>query len=132
MPTRMIHEATCQPTEEAEQRIIFEWAHYAGAERPELQLLFAIPNGGYRTKVTAGRMKATGTKPGVPDMFLPVPRSGYHGLWIELKRRGGGRISPGQRIWAERLVAQGYAHVFAHGADEAIEAIESYLKADSH
>jgi hypothetical protein len=30
-------------------------------------LMFAVPNGGYRSKIEAAIMKATGTVPGVPD-----------------------------------------------------------------
>lgn len=30
---------------------------------------------------------------GVPDIFLPAPRGGYAGLFIEMKRRKNGRVS---------------------------------------
>lgn len=53
-------------------------------------------------------MKAAGVKPGVPDMFLPVAREGCHGLYIELKRRDGGRVSPEQTAWMDALARQGY------------------------
>ena len=128
MPIRMIHQPTATPTEESEQRSIFQWAHYAAAEHPELRLLFAIPNGGYRSKATAGRMKATGTKPGVPDMMLPVPRGEYHGLWIELKRAKGGRVSDEQHWWIDELNRCGYMAVVAKGSEMAIRIIEAYLK----
>lgn len=57
---------------------------------PELRWLHAIPNGGYRDKVTAGKLKAEGVKRGIPDIFLPLPlrtfdRS-YCGLYVEMKR----------------------------------------------
>lgn len=53
---------------------------------PELRWLHAIPNGGYRDKITAGKLKAEGVKRGIPDIFLPLPIIGYAGLYVELKR----------------------------------------------
>ncbi len=34
------------PLEDTEQRIIFQWAAMESGARPELGLLYAIPNGG--------------------------------------------------------------------------------------
>lgn len=65
------------------------------AKYPELMLAFAIPNGGMRDKITAGKLKAEGVKAGVWDIFLPVPSAAllncvpcvpvFHGLFIEMK-----------------------------------------------
>lgn len=71
-------------------------------------------------------MKAEGVKAGFPDLGLPVPRFPYHGLYIEMKRRDG-EMRDNQERWAEDLVAQGYQHRVAYGADEAIEAIRAYM-----
>lgn len=72
-------------------------------------------------------MKAAGVKPGVPDMFLPVAREGCHGLYIELKRRDGGRVSTEQTAWMEALARQGYKTALCHGWDAAREEIQRYL-----
>lgn len=64
------------PLEDAEQRIIFQWAAMETAARPELGMLYAIPNGGKRAIKTAIVLKAQGVKSGVPDMCLPVARGG--------------------------------------------------------
>lgn len=116
------------PTEDAEQARIFEWAFWERGAMPELDMLFAVPNGGYRNKATAGRMKATGTKPGVPDMCLPVPVGKYHGLYIELKRQKGGTVSAAQKMWILKLNQQGYLARVCHGADEAINLIKAYME----
>ena len=68
-----------------------------------------------------------GVKPGVPDMFLPVAREGCHGLYIELKRRDGGRVSPEQTAWMDALARQGYKTALCHGWDAAREEIQRYL-----
>lgn len=115
------------PLEDAEQRIIFQWAAMETAARPELGLLYAIPNGGKRAIKTAIALKAQGVKRGVPDMCLPVARNGYHGLYIELKRQKGGTVSETQKSWITALAKQGYKAVVCKGADEAIGTIKEYL-----
>ena len=116
------------PLEDAEQRIIFQWAAMETAARPELGLLYAIPNGGKRAIKTAVALKKQGVKRGVPDMCLPVARNGYHGLYIELKRQKGGTVSETQKSWITALTEQGYKAVVCRGADEAIGTIKEYLQ----
>lgn len=115
------------PTEGEEQATLFHWCEMVKGKYPELQLLFHIPNGGERRKSEAARMKAEGVKPGVPDLFLPVARINYHGLFIEMKRRKGGRVSDEQREWIGNLLANGYAVEVCRGWEEAKDAIENYL-----
>ena len=114
--------------EHHEQVSLIAWAEWASFDRPELAMLFAIPNGGARDAVTGAKMKAEGVKPGVPDLCLPVARCGYHGLYIEMKRRDGGRVSPVQQRWIDRLTEQGYRVVVCHGRDEAERVIVAYLE----
>lgn len=116
--------------EHAEQAAVIAWAAYQQRRYPELELLYAIPNGHWRHKATAGKLKAEGVRRGVPDLCLPVPRGPYHGLYLELKRRRGGKLTRAQRGWLERLGAQGYRAVVIRGADEAIRELEHYLQGD--
>lgn len=87
----------------------------------------AIPNGGHRHKKTAARLKAEGVKAGVPDLFVAEPRGAFHGLYLEMKRRAGGRASPAQVERVRELRTRGYAALFCRGADEAWAAVELYL-----
>ena len=97
------------PTEAQEQTTLFQWAGMMAGKWPELQLMFAIPNGGSRNPIEARHLKEQGVKPGIPDVFLPVARGGYHGLYIEMKRRKGWKISAAQVEVMDALAAQGYA-----------------------
>lgn len=115
------------PTEHEEQCALFEWAAWMSRQTPELELLHAIPNGGKRDIRTAARLKAEGVKPGVPDICLPVPRGGFHGLYIELKRRKGGTVSKEQQAWISALTSQGYVCAVCHGAAAAKEEILAYM-----
>jgi hypothetical protein len=119
------------PTEHQEQVGLMKWAWYRSSTFPELDLLFAVANGGKRDAATGARLKAEGVKPGVPDLMLPVPRGNYSGLFIELKKRVGGKVSPHQQAWIDRLRQQGYAAVVCNGASEAIKTLEEYLAHDN-
>lgn len=116
------------PPEHTEQAAVIAWAAYQKRRYPELALLYAIPNGHWRHKATAGRLKAEGVRAGVPDLCLPVPRGPYHGLYLELKRRCGGKLTDAQRDWLKHLSAHGYRAVVVRGADEAIQELERYLR----
>lgn len=115
------------PTEAKEQAALFEWIRYAARKYPELELCFHIPNGGSRNSREAKNLKAQGVKPGIPDICLPVARKGYHGLYIEMKRRKGGRISEDQGTVLGLLREQGYCAWVCKGANDAIELITEYL-----
>ena len=115
------------PTEEEEQTVVMHWAAMASGRWPELRLLFHIPNGGKRSKSEAVRFRAAGVRSGVPDLFLPCSRGGFHGLWIEMKAMGG-RVSREQERWQTELLGQGYMCAVCYGADAAIATIEKYMQ----
>ena len=117
------------PHESTEQTALFRWAAYSAGKYPELRCLYHVPNGGSRNPIEAHNLKLQGVQPGVPDICLPVPRGGYHGLYIELKRRKGGRLSEEQAGWIDRLNRLGYRAVVCKGWDAAREEIEQYLRA---
>lgn len=114
------------PLETEEQQNLFKWAESSGI--PELEFLFAIPNGGFRNKATAGRLKAEGVKPGVPDICLPIARGRYCSLYIEMKRISGGAVSLEQKAWINRLNDLGHYAVVAKGWIQAKGTIDKYLK----
>lgn len=118
------------PKEDSEQAMLFNWAMMARGKYPELDLMYAIPNGGYRSIKTAKLMKATGVKAGIPDICLPVARHGFHALYIEMKRRKGGTVSVAQKSMINALAAQGNLAIVCYGMDEAIDALKNYLSSD--
>lgn len=115
------------PTESVEQQCLFRWAAYSRGKMPELNLMYHVPNGGKRGKREAERFRAEGVKAGVPDICLPVARGGKHGMYIEMKRRKGGRVSGEQEAWLEALKKEGYAAVVCRGWEEAAKALTHYL-----
>lgn len=99
------------PTEHEEQREYVRWFRQT---YPEVRIM-AIPNGGARSPATAGRLKAEGVSPGVPDLFIPA-----WGLWVEMKRAKGGKVSPEQKEWHSYLESCGYRVIVGLGQTDAI------------
>lgn len=120
-------EAALIPSESAEQQHLFQWARMMSGAHPELALMYKITNEGKRSRINGARMVAEGMKKGVPDICLPVPRGGHHGLYIELKREKNSRVTQKQMDWIEALIAQGYVAAVCRGCDEAISLITTYL-----
>ncbi len=124
-------------TEEQEQRTLVEWARLSRRRLPALQLLFHVPNGGLRHPVTAQKMKLLGVQSGIPDLILPVPRKGFHGLFLEMKREvhrptgkrtvTKGKLSDSQLWWIDNLRLQGYRVEVCYGFEEAKSVLEDYL-----
>jgi hypothetical protein len=112
-------------SEYEEQCALFQWAAIKSRQIPELAYLFAIPNGGFRHKATAGRLKAQGLKAGVPDTFWPVPRGSYCGLWIEMKH-GRNKPTREQIRWLRFLESQGYMVAVCYTWTEASDIVELY------
>jgi hypothetical protein len=109
-------------------------------------LRLQFPNAPYHidygsgTKLTIGqaRRQARLNQRGFPDVFICVPRFGWHGLFIELKipgtsinKRNGELVGNPhireQAAMLDRLNALGYKAVFGIGFDECAEIISSYL-----
>jgi hypothetical protein len=128
-------------TEAAHQTALFTWASYQQTRIPELKWLHHIPNGGSRgdnaqtRAITGGQMKAQGVKRGVADVFLPVRRGQWPGLYIEMKKpaekpkRNGGKggCSDEQIEFGEFVREQGFGWMVCYSWEEARDAILAYL-----
>lgn len=114
------------PTEHQEQAALFRWWRIM-AKGETRDLLFAIPNGGARDPITGRILKDEGVKAGVPDIFLALPRNKFHGLWLEMKRQNGGKLSDAQKLMLRLLAKAGYATAVCRGMEEAARSIRRYM-----
>ena len=119
-----------EPSEFEQQKHIFKFAELMERQYPELRLLNGSLNGVRLSKAQAGKAKATGMKAGYPDIFLPVSRCGYHGLFIELKKDTKSKVRPEQQEWLSNLRGQGYFAGVCYGADKAKEIIIKYVRGE--
>ena len=143
-------EQIAKESESSHQIALFAYAAKQALTDPLWGLLFHIPNGGTRgaterdRAIAGGKLKAEGVRSGVPDLFLPVPRHGMHGLWVEMKKPSllnpkwtreesiEAATSDSQKIWLAGLKEQGYATYVAFDWIEARDCIEIYLRGGSN
>lgn len=88
--------------------------------------IFHIPNGGSRHVVEAKRLKLSGVKRGVPDIFVAIPKTPFHGLFIEFKT-GKNKPSIAQKEMIKRLEENGYSCPVCYSTEEGISVLKDYL-----
>lgn len=114
-------------SEAEEQMAVIKWAELMSNKHPCLKWLYHTPNGGSRNVAEAANLKRMGVKAGVPDLCLPYPADGCHGLFIEMKSQTG-RPTAVQKDWLKWLNENGYRAVVCYGAEHAIKVLEYYLR----
>lgn len=120
------------PTEAQEAKKFWDWSQWHPIAK---HYLSHIENESKTSWANGKQKKAEGKRKGISDYFLAYPiknKDGVYkgGLWIELKRasRSLSRLTQEQAEWMERMERIGYATKVSYGADEAIKAVEEYLR----
>jgi len=86
-------------------------------------VIFAVPNGGRRDKVTGGKLKAEGAVAGVADLVI---LSSVGTIFIEMKTRTGTQ-SPSQKAFQKRVEALGYRYFVCRSFEEFQTTVEGRL-----
>jgi len=99
---------------------------------PEIDLIYAIPNGSNKSQAQAVIFQATGLRSGVPDIHIPVSRKPFFSFYIELKtwkayNTKNHGCSPNQLIWHEKLRKQGNRVDVHWSVSETIQITKQYL-----
>ena len=116
-----------KPARQAEQALQIALVRWFALQYPEFAgHLFAVPNGGQRHKAVAAKMKQEGQLAGVADLVLAVTRPTAPALFLELKIAPN-KPSDAQRLFLERMQAQGYATAVAYSFDAARDAVRAHL-----
>ena len=113
-------------SEDTEQETVVQWARMMSGRWPELGLLHHIPNGGSRNKKEAVKLKRMGVLAGVADLHLPVSRSGYHSIYIEMKCDDG-RLSKSQKEFLKAASYERNYCIVCYSAADAIEILDKYM-----
>lgn len=93
--------------------------------------LFAVPNGGMRSKRTAALLKKEGTLAGVSDLILALPTKTHHALFIEMKVKGN-YPSTAQKEFGQAMLEAGYLYQVCYTFEEFELLINAYIKATTH
>lgn len=111
---------TTIPTEDQEQAAFVEWFRL---QFPKVRI-FSTQNGARTSIRTAIKLKETGMVKGVPDLFVPA-----WNLWIEMKRRKGGKVSPEQKDWLAYLESHcGHSTLVCYGCEDARNQVLAFRK----
>ena len=111
------------------QKAFIHWLTY---QYPTVKrVTFAIPNGGRRTPAEGAHLRALGLTAGIPDVFMSIAAQGYHGLYIEMKRKDG-VLQPVQEEAIRNLRTEGYKCVVCHSTTEALDEVKDYLNDTDH
>lgn len=117
-----------EPYEHWEQCQVFLWKAQNVARYTDLEWLNGSMSGVKLPPGLATKCKRAGLVKGKPDIDLPVPRGGFVGLKIELKRERTGKVEDEQRRWLAAMTRFGWYACVCHGHKAAIEIITQYIE----
>ena len=118
-------------SEHDEQVAVINWCFEHVYQYPELDLIFAIPNGamlggGRIGAIRMNALKAEGLRPGVCDLFLPAARGVWHGMFVEMKTLTG-TLHPNQQEFISAVTLEGYYVAVCYGVEKTVKSLEFYL-----
>lgn len=123
---RVFDDTRWQGSEHDLQKNFFAYLGSLMIANPVLYLAHAIPNGGNRNRIEASRLKAEGVTSGIPDVFIPIPKQGWSGLYIEFKRDKE-KPTDDQRAVLLMLDNQGYKVIVCNSLEVAKEQFDAYF-----
>jgi len=121
-------EVATEASEHQEQKAVVDWCHAKKIAVASVPNGFFIPAKTMQAKRRVHgqirKLKAEGYAPGFPDLMVFIPSMV---LFIEMKKKTGGRVSPEQKEWHKKLRSLGYFVLICHGADQAISEIKNAM-----
>jgi len=113
----------------AEDNLQVQCVQWFRMQHPQ-KIILHIPNGRGRFNIRqAARLKRLGVLSGIPDLYIPEPFGGFHGLFIELKA-GRNKPTDAQQAMIDALRGRGYAVRVCYALNEFMEAVNGYLKGE--
>ena len=91
-------------------------------------MLFAVPNGGGRSRIESAIMKGEGVTAGVADLILLEARGGYGSLCIEMKTRDrASKQRPSQKAWQESAERAGNKYAVVRTFEAFRDLVKEYM-----
>jgi len=103
-------------TEDNIQAEVYKWYHnnYCTKLNEQPHIIFSVPNGGYRNKIEAIKMKATGLVAGVSDLIIVQPN---RILFVEMKTETGTQ-SKEQKDFQNKVEALGFEYFLIRSLEQ--------------
>lgn len=111
------------PNEHQVQSAFFDLVRW---KYPRCELIYAVPNGGFRHKRTAMKLKREGVKAGVWDVSVDIPADNIHGMKIEFKV-GKKLLTEEQHKMQNAYMKIGYFCTIEFDAEKALKSLDDYL-----
>jgi hypothetical protein len=98
------------------------------------ETVIGIFNEGNRSRSTNKILPRLGLRKGASDLFFALPKNGYHGLWMEIKKDGWKYTSSqrehieNQTKFLEQMISLGYMGRMVVGTDEGIKLLNEYMR----
>ena len=108
-------------SEYQQQAVFVQWMR---GKYPSLTL-FAIPNGEIRDIGTAVKLKKSGVKAGVADLYLMD-----YSTFIEFKRDKKCKQTPSQKQFEEICKSTGHKYILVYGLEDAFHKIERLINGE--
>jgi hypothetical protein len=126
---KTIKDALKMSTESKEQIRYFKLLEFQAKKYPLLRTVHAIPNGTFIvSKHGRNRAKAEGLTSGVFDIFVPYPRFGKAGLYIEMKWTS--TLSDEQKQFASALDSF-FMFTVCHFSQQAFDVTMAWIRSKS-
>lgn len=92
------------------------------------RMLFAVPNGGGRSRIESAIMNGEGVTAGVADLILLEARGGWGSLCIEMKTRDkASKQRPSQKAWQEAAERAGNRYVVIRSFEAFRAVVTEYM-----
>lgn len=124
-----------RPTEYDHQRAVFNFIEIMSRQHPEFEWIVGSLNGiwiqGKSKWQIINTLKKVGCFPvGYPDVFWPLYRKPYSGLYIELKRDQKSKLDPDQVRWQRWLVEQRFFAAVSSSENETKDLLMRYFEGE--
>jgi len=89
-------------------------------------VIFAVPNGGLRTKREAAKLKWTGALAGVSDLVLLACTNGISRAYLIECKTATGRLSPEQSAFLSDCRSMGFQTAVVRSLDDMVNALKAW------
>lgn len=115
-----------QASEESLHKKCMEFTKKSLLKRNYPQIAHHCPSGGNRSQREGANFKLLGVIPGVPDIFVPIRKGDYSGLYVELKDAKG-KPSQFQIDYMKAVTEQGFLCLLINCLEVYKENLTQYL-----